>query len=202
MFLLIATSGLPFFTTGFYGFAFLFFMSLLLGLHNNILFDLLRKKSILIIFAIYGILTFSQYYSFGQYSFASAITLPVTFVCTIVIIYFVRNDFVKIYVHIMYLLTILSLMFYTIFLLFPNLYEFSLNNLAPLFELPGSKAGYTYNANILIYTLEQVNPCNIIDIFYDYRNPGPFWEAGAFSIFLNLALFMNGFILKDKFFSK
>ena len=104
----------------------------------------------------------------------------------------IGEDFPKYYVKMMYVFTIVSLFLWVIFAFVPGTYNaamsFARNFVEPL-EL------YEHNRNNLIfYTLggtwlQQVPP----------RNAGPFWEPGAFGVFLVLAVLFNTMLTKNLF---
>jgi hypothetical protein len=113
---------------------------------------------------------------------------------------FLSNRFYELYVNLLYKLCLISLVFYFLFYLAPPLYDLVSLTLTPLFGKANSSRGYEYIPNILIYVFNQNDPR--AGSFFDYRNPGPFWEPGALGLYTILALFINIFFLNDKFLSK
>lgn len=87
------------------------------------------------------------------------------------------SDFKNIYTRIMFFLAIFSLATFAISIISPQLIQ-----LLPQIKRHDSNSNY-YNALL----------CIICDSTYVSRNYGLFWEPGAFSIFLNIALFIELF---------
>jgi|SaaInlStandDraft_6_1057023.scaffolds.fasta_scaffold30062_2 hypothetical protein len=95
------------------------------------------------------------------------------------------NNFIKTYVKIMYNITIISLVFYSLSII-PPVGNYFLNEVAPLFELPFKNASTFYKVppNIIVFTFER-------SLFTDFRNSGPFWEPGGFASYLVIAILLN-----------
>jgi len=99
------------------------------------------------------------------------------------------NDFLNKYVNIIRFFAIVSLVFYL------THYNFDINrelinwarNIQPLFSI--DQIEYSYSPNIIIFNFSGYQE-------FPPRNSGPFWEPGAYSIYLLLAIILN--IFKDR----
>ncbi|WP_166366689.1 hypothetical protein [Perlabentimonas gracilis] len=97
-----------------------------------------------------------------------------------------NTRFVGVYVKTIYYYSIVGLLFYCIIYLFPS-FGHSLNLIGELF-FPNN----TTNNTIIIYTIES----SYLDGTLNYlKNPGFAWEAGLYSIFVNIALYFSLFSL-------
>ena len=104
----------------------------------------------------------------------------------------IGQDFPKYYVQMMYMFTVLSLFLWAIFAFVPGTYNVAMN-IASSFVEPLELYAHNRN-NLIIYTLggtwlQQMPP----------RNAGPFWEPGAFGVFLVLAVLFNTMLSKNLF---
>ena len=98
------------------------------------------------------------------------------------IVKILQENFIIYFVNIFFKISVISLCFFIPILLIPGLGE-SLRQIASLlqiFDIAGSEVD-----SLIFYTLHWK---------FLYRNPGPFWEAGAFAGFVILALVFNTFI--------
>ncbi len=106
----------------------------------------------------------------------------------------VNRDLPKIVINTIFILSIISLVFF--FLTYnQQLLDFVKNNIAIYFKSLGANSGVdsqgdiAESTNILIY--------NFKNYAFSYnRNSGPFWEPGMFVIFINVALYFNLIITK------
>ena len=195
--MVIMLSGNPVFSTGSYGALFVTFIVILFLSYKKEISRAFVNIRVTIIFGVLLIQYFIQLVVFDSYSVNSILSLVSNLVISLIVAVHFKNKFIYLYVKIIYGFAVISLGFYFIFLIFPDLYYFTLNNIAPYFELPGSSAGYSYHNNILIYTFATAPTQNI----FDYRNAGPFWEPGAFSIYLNIAILINIYVLRKNWIS-
>lgn len=103
----------------------------------------------------------------------------------------------------MVIFTLISFVFFIPSLVFPSFESFLISEVAPFFERTGSRYGYSYNPNFIIYTLNTgITNTSMSDFyFFPGRNPGPFHEAGGFAVFLVPAIAINAF-RKGVFFSR
>jgi hypothetical protein len=104
------------------------------------------------------------------------------------------KKFIPVYVKILYFSAIISLVFYLLTFV-PPVTSFILNNIAPLFKpvfsLPAN-ARYAYSPNIIVYNYNYEHVAMM-------RNVGPFWESGAYGVYLVVALMLNMIMEKNLF---
>ncbi|HET7819532.1 MAG TPA: hypothetical protein VFL70_09515, partial [Bacteroidia bacterium] len=122
---------------------------------------------------------------------------PMTYMGTIlrfmfsyVVVAICNKKFINYYVNIIYVLTIVSFVFYIPTAFVPGVYDFFVSNVAPFFPAAESSTDnpfYAIQSTVVIFTLHP-------SIAAEFRNPGAFWEPGAHAIFLNIALIFNIFI--------
>ena len=124
-----------------------------------------------------------QAFIFGKFD-------PVTFSGTYVRILFgyftariLGRYFIDYYFRIVYVLAVISMVFYLPSLLSDSFFDFFAKSVAPDFVSPFVSENSFYSAppNIIVY-------CFHNSLIESGRNSGPFWEPGAFSIFLVLAI--------------
>jgi hypothetical protein len=99
--------------------------------------------------------------------------------------------FINYYINIIYFFSVVSFFFFIPCALSSSIFYFFVNNVCPYFVSPFAEEGGFYApvfTNIL-FCFHEV-------IIEEFRNPGPFWEPGAFAVFLNLALIFNLIIEK------
>jgi hypothetical protein len=105
----------------------------------------------------------------------------------------VGEKFVKIFINIMVFLALVSFLFYGL-TFFTPITKFIVSKIAvyfqPIFELNDRRYGYT--PNIILYNY---NPDHVAW----FRNSGPFWESGAFAVYLNIALLFSSVVEKNIF---
>ncbi len=108
------------------------------------------------------------------------------------------KNFPLYYVQILYVLTIISFVFYLPSLIIPGFQNYFLTNVTDYFKLPYQGLSiYAPAPNIILYTFNSAPAYGLEFI----RNSGAFWEPGAFAGFLIIALLLNlihGKNLKDK----
>nr|WP_321409390.1 O-antigen ligase family protein [uncultured Carboxylicivirga sp.] len=99
----------------------------------------------------------------------------------------VDKRFVGYYVNILVISVIISWFFY--FLSYHSSFEYILRDkIAPFFKHPFLKeSNYNYFKNVILYTINTKGE----GFLFLKRNSGPFWEPGAFSGFLIIALLFN-----------
>ena len=170
----IAVSGTPYFSTD--------LLNVPLFIILFIVF-LLRKKNIDILFLwvvmFFIIVTALQTYMFNFFSLQSVLGAFLRVVNGYLIIKILGTGFARYYVNTFTTISILSLIFFILILLVPDFSNF-LKGFVPYFQIfnfADSEAD-----SILIYTIHH---------YTLLRNPGPFWEAGAFGGYLVLAYALN-----------
>jgi len=182
VYLLIATSGIMFF----YKNDEYIFLGFLLG---GILFLSRKNKmdapflGILFIFLVAEVLQMTYYENYKLTTLFGTIA-RLTFAYFTVKV--VGKNFIPVYVKILHVTAIISLVFYLL-TFSPGITSFILRNIAPmfkpLFSLPQTLR-YAYSPNIIVYNYNYEHVAM-------FRNVGPFWESGAFGVFLVVALMFN-----------
>ena len=108
----------------------------------------------------------------------------------------VHKRFVKIYVNVMYIISIISL---TIYLLCLNdtLFQYLYYSIAPYFTSLNVDSAKIEGGgvNILIYNFQNDYLISSLGL---RRICGPFWEPGMFAVFIIVALFFHNFLEKQK----
>lgn len=100
----------------------------------------------------------------------------------------VGYDFQKVFIRVIVFFSVISLVFYS-FSYIGFIHSFILNGLTGYFTpLNYSKNNADeYCRNIMIYNYN----LNYFHLYSMFRNSGPFWEPGMFTVFINIALFLN-----------
>jgi hypothetical protein len=180
LFLAIATSGIPFF----YWNEEWIIISLLFTLLIYVLQTgslKLDKKALLIIclFVIWEVL---QFLFHGGFRLRAPIGTFGRLFYAYLIVKVVGEHFVYIFQRIIFFFACVSLVMYSLFYV-PNLLdpllEISEAVFQPLFGL--GESSYTYRPNFILFNFHGIE-------LEPMRNSGPFWEPGAFSVYLNLAI--------------
>lgn len=175
LFFLIAVSGIPYFYTS----------DLLLVIGVLFSFFVFWKKNnkfnipSLGVIAAFVFVEFSQAINFQAFELRTmAGTLTRLFLAYFVIAT-LGSKFFRLYPKIIYHLAVVGLLIYGITLI-PGIGDFLLNSISPIFVSPFDESGQFYKAHrtMLVYNLEHVE---------SLRNSGPFWEPGAYAIFLIFA---------------
>lgn len=88
-----------------------------------------------------------------------------------------------------------SVIIYALCSFFPQIKYYLIDVLTPHFTSLGAENAIQEGAgkNFIVYNFQQLSEYTLI-----FRNCGPFWEPGMFAVFLNIALFVNLFLLKGK----
>ncbi len=177
----IAVSGIPYFSSS------TLFAPLFVVLFSVFL---LRKKRldwkfvILLIFLV--VITLVQTYVFNFYSIQTIVGVFLRVIIAYLIVKILGEKFIPYFINILYGMAIVSMIFYFLVLLVPAMGDVFLS-IAPLFDI-FNFAGYK-NSTLVIYTLDDIE---------GQRNPGPFWEPGAFAGYLIVAYIFN-FYSMDKY---
>lgn len=193
VYLLLAISGMPFFTVDENFVIVLFLIS-------SVLFFRYKKqidKTFIKILSVILIIVVLQSVTFSYFNLYSTIGLFMRFMIPYFVVKNIGVKILNIFLDWMVFFSITSLIIYSLTYLNPNIYTFLTNKIAPLFERSSGSSLYGYNTNVLIYTLKSFGD----DKFNLYRNSGPFWEAGAFGGMLVLSVFINNLIY-DKIFHR
>lgn len=179
---LIAVSGIPFFYTAQINIFFLFVFSIFVYLKRSISFDS-RALTIMLFFYIVDILQVLIIKPF----------VPMTMLGTYIrlfsaffVVSLCDKKFTEYYSNVIYYLAVISILFYIPSVTSSAFLNFFTQRVSPLFESPfagESSEFYERYPSIIIYHFH--------DVITEYRNSGPFWEPGAFAIFIIIALIFN-----------
>jgi hypothetical protein len=101
-----------------------------------------------------------------------------------------EKKFTDIYSNIIYGLCIISIIFYVPSVTSSGFLNFMTGQICPMFKPPFTEVNefYERTPTIIIY--------NFHEVLSEFRNSGPFWEPGAFAIFIIIALIFN--LINDK----
>lgn len=194
VFLLIANSGLPFFTNE---------PLILLGSLFFTLFyinpdNLTKRNTLIVTLCFLFVLSIGQWISTSVFDLRTMSTLFVRWTYPFVVLLVVSNQFPRLFVNVIYFLTVVSFVFFIPSMIFPD-FELFLMEVASVFEQQSKSSFYSYNSNLLIYTIKPGIAYESFAIFK--RNSGPFWEPGGFGSYLIIALLFN-LIMEKKIFSR
>lgn len=179
LFMLIAQAGFPFFVGNTYLIIFFSLTLLLFAVKGYKINNFIIKYILAFLF-----LMVAQIITTGNFLFGPFIGIILRIFYAFVAIKLIGTDFKRYYVNLMYFFTITSMIFWFLLAFVPDVYDlfanFSQHYIEPLqlYPLPTRQ-------NIIIYT----NDYWMLDQFP--RNAGPFWEPGAFGVFLNIAILFN-----------
>jgi hypothetical protein len=175
--LLIALTGFEFF------FRNNFLIYFLIGPISFLVFKKRKKsfnKRLIIFLSLLFFLTIFQCLYFEN-PLSVAINVLVRFTIYVLIASLIKATIVKDYVRIMYVISIISLVFHSLINVSNSFYNLLISissNIIPL-GFDSSIASSNPNNTLIVFTV----PHELI-----YRNSGPFWEPGMFGVFLVLAL--------------
>lgn len=103
------------------------------------------------------------------------------------VIKMLAEKFPEYFIKVMYFFTIVSLILYVPLYLFSGFESFLTSNITPFFYMITYYKDYQH---LIVFTFDLASKTEFP------RNPGPFWEAGGFGIFLNIAVLFN--LIKTK----
>ncbi|HOI30228.1 MAG TPA: hypothetical protein PLZ15_10775 [Melioribacteraceae bacterium] len=195
-FLLIGLGGIPFFTSGYFWNLAIFILAASSFAIKRHQFD----KGFLTFIFLLTIVLLGQFIIFNYISLQTTIGIYITFINAYLLIKLIGEKLFEAYVNIIYLLIIISFIFFIPSLLIPGFEKFLIDNIAPIFEQQSSRRGYSYNSNMIIYTFNT----GISKPYYDYgleiiggRNPSAFHEAGGLGVYAVLAFYINIILSKN-----
>ena len=153
-------------------------------------------KSIYVIFFLFVLLYVFQYLYQDRYKITSIISRCITLFGSFFIAYYFRKRFVKIFVDVIYYISIISLLFYGLSFI-PSIKSFLMYQIAPHFVSLNVEEAVQEGGgiNILFYNFQTEYLLPGINMM---RNCGPFWEPGMFAVYLSIALFFNLFAVHSK----
>ncbi len=141
-------------------------------------------KSFLLVIILFIIVEVFQCLMFGGFNLRTFSGTYIRLFLSYSVVAIVRLNFFRNYVKLIYWFSLISIPFY-IGSFIPGIESFYtqiLGNIIPqIFE---RESYYQGRPNIIVFSFEET-------LFTDHRNSGPFWEPGAFGIFLCIALILN-----------
>lgn len=147
---------------------FLFFVALFSG-KLNIFNSSLFIKTILFLILLFIIQTIKLDYN-QTYTYCG-------FICKLFITYVVIKlvkDFLIVFINVMYIISIVSLFFFSLYYIYPSILDYTLN-------IIGEHEFYYYHKSLIFYTFQIINGSEM-------RNSGLFKEPGLFAGYINLAI--------------
>lgn len=183
---LIAVTGFPFFYNDieFFILGFLMPAAVFLLRKPSTLKKIPRpNRSVVIIFGAFLLVEVLQSLYFGLFEIKTFLGTLMRLSAAYFTMALLAEKFYDYFVKTIFFFAVVSLLFFIPSLVIPGFADFFTDNVAPFFVSPFHTAGgfYETSPNIIIYTFEK-------SLFVSSRNSGPFWEPGAFSIFLILAM--------------
>lgn len=184
---LIGVSGIPFFYSAQINILFLFVYSFFIFLKRSIPFDT-RALTIMAFFYIVDIL---QVLIIKPFVPMTMLGTYIRLFAAFFVVSLCDKKFTAYYSTVIYHLSIISLFFYVPSVLSSGFLNFCTSKIAPLLESPFApevSEFYERYPSIIVY--------NFHEVLSEFRNSGPFWEPGAFAIFIMIALIFN--LIRDK----
>ena len=186
VFFLVAISGFPFYYAAQVNILFLFLFTFFIFLRRSIKFDS-RALTIMGFFYTVDILQVMIIKPFVPMTLMGTYTrlFVAFFVVTLC-----EKKFTDIYSNVIYGLCIISIIFYIPSVTSSGFLSFMTGRICPMFKPPFTEVSefYERSPTIIIY--------NFHEVLAEFRNSGPFWEPGAFAIFIIIALIFN--LINDK----
>jgi hypothetical protein len=186
VFFLVAISGFPFYYAAQINILLLFLFTLFIYLKRSITFDT-RALTIMGFFYTVDILQVMIIKPFVPMTLMGTYTrLFVAFF----VVSLCEKKFTDIYSNVIYGLCIISIIFYIPSVTSSGFLSFMTGRICPMFKPPFTEVSefYERSPTIIIY--------NFHEVLAEFRNSGPFWEPGAFAIFIIIALIFN--LINDK----
>lgn len=186
MYFIIAVSAIPYF----YLSTDLVLIGMLISLVFFVAFNCKFDKIVLYVLVMFFIVEVLQIIYLGSFSFRTFAGTFVRLLFAYFVVKVLSTNFDKVYCNIILVFSVISLFFYSMYL-FPSVTEYIVVNIAPIFESPfKDESGFYEQApNVLFFTYDLYDRVGLDQEFF--RNAGPFWEAGAFSCFINIAILFN-----------
>lgn len=189
---IIAVTGFPFFYT--------LSEFILIGALISLIFFIIRKEKIdnafILILLAFTAIDAIHFFTYENYSIRTLIGNPGRLIFAYMTVKILNGRFIKTYVNLIFYIALISLIFYALSFN-QEFLNYMVDEIAPHFENPWYQETATFykqQPNIIVYNFGMMSEGS-------YRNAGPFWEPGAFAIFLNIALILNLIIkgsLKNK----
>lgn len=180
---LVAVSGMPFFFKSALNSVFLCMFVLFVFLKRSIPFNP-KHLAIVAVFFFVEVLQDIFIYDIAIATFIGSYT---RFFLAILTVTICDRKFTRYYVNIIYVLTLIGFVFYVPSVLSNNVRGFFESSICPFFPPLGlgteDNPFYDHQPTVMIYTFHPV--------LKEFRNSGPFWEPGAYGVFLLFAIIFN-----------
>ena len=178
--ILVATSGFQYF--------YAYQEWIAIGLIFTLAIVLVRRREVFLdyhfflLISIFSIWEIIQFGFFGGFSFVSVAGTLSRFLLAYLIIVMLAKDFLPYFVKIITIFSLISLFFYALIHI-PVVLDFMMDLSKTVFASPFKEGieEYEHNSNIIIFNYHGY-------LYSPMRNSGPFWEPGAFSVFICLSL--------------
>jgi len=184
VFFLIGVSGLPYFYVSNTNILLLFLFALFIFLKRSVRFDS-RALAIMLVFYIIDI---AQVFIVKPFAPVTMMGTYFRLFAAFFIVSLCGKKFPRYYSDIIYWLSIISFVFFIPSVLSQSFFNFFTHTVCPhfpaLFKTYSADEFYQPAPTIIIYTFHEV-------LRIDFRNSGPFWEPGAFVIFIIIAMIFN-----------
>lgn len=128
---------------------------------------------------------FHYCYFYPGYNFVDIRQQVFAFLVALIIVVQLKYKFIPVYIKIMYVITIISLIVYSVFLISSSLIDQFVSSMPDFFRLKYMTYGVSFTL---------VNPvffCFGSHLFENFRNNGPFWEPTVFAGMLITGLIFN-----------
>jgi len=142
-------------------------------------------KEFLLVVLLFFVVETAQYLLFGGFNVRTFAGTYIRLFLAFSVVAIVRGNFGLYYVKIMFFFSAISLFFYAGSFL-PGAESLYVDTLGSLIANPWTEdtGFYEGRPNFVVFCFEK-------SLFTDGRNSGPFWEPGAFAVFLMIALIFN-----------
>ncbi len=185
---LVAVSGFPYFMVAQRNILFLFLIAGFIFVKRSIRFDL-RMLKIFLAFVVVELLQFLVFRPFDMVILSGTM---IRLLLAYFVISIAGKKYTEYYVDIIYFFSGLGIVFFALCIGVPGFFNLFAHTIGPAyFDPPGAEKDGFYEIwpTIIIYCFHDV-------IMEEFRNPGPFWEPGLFSVYINVALVFN--LMKEK----
>jgi hypothetical protein len=180
LFLLIGTSGMPFFA----GKEFIL-MGFILSLCIFLYLDKRLTPNFLKIAGAVFFVEFLQFIVYEKIGFDILLSTLMRLLFVYFVVRIIGTSFTTKFVNVIYWIAVISLVLYPL-LFFPGAVNYVRDNIAVLFPAPFENTNTFYQASpsIILWTIHPIHS-------YAFRNSGAFWEPGGFGVFLLLAMLFH-----------
>lgn len=142
------------------------------------------NKHLIFILVPFVIIEIFQFLHFGGFNFRTFLGTYIRLFFAYSVVLIVQKNIFKIFTTIIFFFSIVSLVFY-IFTFIPGISEFYIEKLGNIIPNIFVEEGfYKGSKNLILFNFHE-------NALKSFRNSGPFWEPGAFAVFLLIALVFN-----------